>query len=116
MFHRVCPEHPSPRIRSNSGLEVTPEYLEKTILFLRENNYEIVPLGQVEKILNGDYLEKKFAVFTFDDGYADNYRFAYPIFKKHGVPFTIYVTTDLPDNKAILWWYLLEDLVLKKIN
>jgi peptidoglycan/xylan/chitin deacetylase (PgdA/CDA1 family) len=47
-----------------------------------------------------------------DDGYSDNYYSAYPIFKKHNIPFTIYITTDFPDRKAILWWYMLEDLIL----
>ena len=114
MFHRVCPDSPTPRIRGNAGLEVTPEYLENTIQFLRQNNYEIVSLTRATQILNGDYEEKKFAVFTFDDGYADNYLHAYPVLKKHAVPFTIYVATHLPDGEAVLWWYLLEDLVLRE--
>ena len=118
MFHRVCPSSSIPRIRGNAGLEVTPEYLENTILFLRQNNYEIVSLGRAAQILNGAKAKKKIAVFTFDDGYVDNYLHAYPILKKYEVPFTIYVTTHLPDGEAVLWWYLLEDLVLKqnKIN
>jgi len=114
MFHRVCPNKDEPRIRGNAGLEVTPEYLENIILFLRKNNYEIVPLTRAVQILNGTNENKKFAVFTFDDGYADNYQYAYPILKKHKVPFTIYVTTGLPDGKVVLWWYLLEDLILKE--
>jgi len=115
MFHRVCPNGSKRRIRGNSGLEVTPEYLESTIRFLRQNNYEIVSLTRAAQILSaGGNGEKKFAVFTFDDGYADNYLHAYPIFKKHEVPFTIYVTTQLPDGDAILWWYLLEDLILNE--
>jgi len=95
-------------------LEVTPEYLENTIQFLRKHNYEIVSLSRVAKILNDNYKKKKFAVFTFDDGYVDNYVYAYPIFKKHRVPFSIYVTTNFPDGNAILWWYILEDLILKE--
>jgi len=115
MFHRVCPNSTKRRIRSNSGLEVTPEYLESTINFLRQNDYEIVSLSRAAQILNtGDNIKKKFVVFTFDDGYADNYTHAYPIFKKHEVPFTIYVTTQLPDGDAILWWYLLEELILNE--
>jgi peptidoglycan/xylan/chitin deacetylase (PgdA/CDA1 family) len=93
---------------------VTPEYLENMIEFLRKNNYEIVSLTRATQILNGDQKGKKFVVFTFDDGYIDNYLYAYPIFKKHQVPFTIYVTTNLPDGEAILWWYFLEDLILKE--
>ena len=114
MFHRVCPESSRPRIRGNAGLEVTPEYLENTIKFLRKSNYEIVSLSRVAKILNDNYKKKKFAVLTFDDGYIDNYVHAYPIFKKHRVPFSIYVTTNFPDGNAILWWYILEDLILKE--
>jgi peptidoglycan/xylan/chitin deacetylase (PgdA/CDA1 family) len=114
MFHRVCPDSSKARIRGNAGLEVTPEYLENIILFLRKNNYEIVSLGRVDKILNENPGRKKFAVFTFDDGYIDNYLYAYPILKKYGIPFTIYVTTNFPEGKAILWWYLLEDLILRE--
>ena len=114
MFHRVCPESSRPRIRGNAGLEVTPEYLENTIKFLRKNNYEIISLSRVAKILNDNYKKKKFAVLTFDDGYIDNYVHAYPIFKKHRVPFSIYVTTNFPDGNGILWWYILEDLILKE--
>tara|TARA_Y100001934_G_C12382563_1_gene793325 strand:+ start:76 stop:1026 length:951 start_codon:yes stop_codon:yes gene_type:complete len=114
MFHRVCPKSSLPRVKGNSGLEVTPEYLEQTILFLRKKNYEIVSLNQAVQILKGHYIKKKFVVFTFDDGYVDNYLHAYPIFKKHSAPFVIYITTHLPDGKAILWWYLLEDLIVKE--
>ena len=114
MFHRVCPDSSTPRIRGNSGLEVTPEYLENTIRYLRENNYEIVSLARATQILNNNHREKRFVVFTFDDGYMDNYLYAYPIFKRHEVPFTIYVTTHFPDGEAILWWYLLEDLILEQ--
>ncbi len=56
---------------------------------------------------------KKFVIFTFDDGYKDNLLFAYPVFKKHNIPFTIYVTSSIPDKQAIIWWYILEDLILK---
>tara|TARA_B100000686_G_C16740405_1_gene946239 strand:- start:921 stop:1871 length:951 start_codon:yes stop_codon:yes gene_type:complete len=114
MFHRVCPDNAESRIRGNAGLEVTPEYLENTIFFLQKNNYEIVSLTRAAQILKKGFTDKKFAVFTFDDGYADNYLYAYPIFQKYHIPFTIYITTQMPDGEAILWWYLLEDLVLKE--
>jgi peptidoglycan/xylan/chitin deacetylase (PgdA/CDA1 family) len=113
MFHRVCPEVTSPRLRGNSGLEVTPEYLEKLIIYFSSKGYEFLSLDDVYKRLSEKKFKKKFLAFTFDDGYADNYEFAYPILKKHGIPSTIYLSTNYPDHKIGPWWCSLEELLLK---
>jgi peptidoglycan/xylan/chitin deacetylase (PgdA/CDA1 family) len=114
MFHRVVPESDSLRIHNHKSLEVTPEYLEQLILFFRKMDYQFVSLDELNVQAKADTPKKKFVVFTFDDGYVDNYTYAYPVFKKYQVPFTIYVTTGLPDGEAVLWWYLLEELVASK--
>ena len=57
-------------------------------------------------------IDKPFVAFTLDDGYLDNYTTAYPIFKRNHIPFCIFVATDFPDRKAILWWITIEDLIL----
>ncbi len=112
MFHRVCPEENRRRIGGASGLEVSPEYLERSVQYFLDNDYDLISLDRVAEILKGDKPAKKFIALTFDDGYADNFHFAYPVLKKYKVPFTIYVTTSFPEKSAILWWYLLEDFVL----
>src|SRR5438105_3082694 len=108
MFHRVLPETDKLRIHNHKSLEVSPEYLENLIQFFKKENYRFVSLDDVMQRGSNSKAQKKFVVFTFDDGYVDNYTYAYPIFKKHNVPFTIYVATSLPDGNAVLWWYLLE--------
>ena len=113
MFHRIAKRDNSLRIEKNRRNEVSPEFLELLINYLLTNAYEIVSLDEVYEILASRGKKKKFIAFTFDDGYGDVYSLAYPIFKKYGVPFTVYVSTKYPDKKAVLWWYLLEDLVLK---
>lgn len=93
-------------------LEVTAAYLENTIRYFLSEGYDIISLDAVHEILSGVREQnKKFVVFTFDDGYEDNYSVAYPIFKKYQAPFTVYVTTSFPDRQARLWWYALQDLV-----
>lgn len=114
VLHRVCPPVPGTRLQANAGMEMTPKKLEAVIQFLRDRAYEFISLDQLVERLANRKNKRKFVVFTFDDGYADNYLHAYPVLKKHEVPFTIYVTTSFPDQEAILWWYILEDLLLEK--
>jgi peptidoglycan/xylan/chitin deacetylase (PgdA/CDA1 family) len=114
MFHRVCEPKDRSAIKLNSVLEVTPAHLEKIIRYFLNEGYRFVSLDEVPGALNGKGVEKqKIVVFTFDDGYKDNFLLAYPILKKHHVPFTIYVTTSFPERTAVLWWYLLDELVKK---
>lgn len=108
MLHRVVDSRS--RIAANRDLEITADFLEKTILEYRQKGYTFVNLDEVADIIEKGNTKHKFVCFTFDDGYRDNYEIAYPIFKKYNIPFTIYVTTDFYEQKALLWWYVLEDL------
>ncbi|MFK8008561.1 MAG: polysaccharide deacetylase family protein [Saprospiraceae bacterium] len=115
-FHRVVKETMDLRIHNHQSLEVTPEQLEQTILFYKKKNYAFFSLDDLHHALTVEKPKQKFVVFTFDDGYRDNFTNAYPILKKHNIPFCIYVTTNFPDQKAILWWYLLEDFLREKTS
>lgn len=111
MLHRVH-RFELDKLSSNENMKISPEFLDSFIVELKSKGYEFISLDRVYEILQSGEKVKNKIVFTLDDGYLDNYTVAYPIFKKHNVPFTIYITTAFPDNKAILWWYILEDLIL----
>ena len=112
MLHRVVEER-SP-LAVNRELEVTPAFLEQTILKYKSAGYRFVSLDEVQQqVESREHAQHKFVCFTFDDGYADNYKLAYPIFKKHNCPFAIYIATDFPDKKALLWWYHLQEILLE---
>lgn len=112
MLHREYPFEAN-KLLSNENMKVSPEFLEGVIIELRSKEYEFISLDDVYEILiKGKKVNKKI-VFTLDDGYVDNYEIAYPIFRKYKVPFTIYITTSFPENTAILWWYILEDIILE---
>jgi len=112
MLHRVAPFEKN-RLFPNENMKVSPEFLEKFILELKDKEYEFISLDELYNILQNQKNVKKKIVFTLDDGYKDNYEIAYPIFKKHNVPFTIYLTTSFPNKNALLWWYVLEDLIIE---
>jgi peptidoglycan/xylan/chitin deacetylase (PgdA/CDA1 family) len=113
MFHRVIPPSVRPRLINHECLEVDPLHLEKIILYFKDRNYRFPSLDQLPQILACDHQQKS-VLFTFDDGYKDNLTYAYPIFKKHKIPFTVYITTNFINRKAVMWWYLLEEILLSK--
>ncbi len=113
MLHRVVEEERGrSQIVQNKVLEITAKNLEWLITFFLAMDYEIISLdGVVERLKNGRKSRRKFVAFTFDDGYADNFHVAYPIFRTYNVPLAIYVATSFPEGKAPLWWYPLEKLL-----
>ena len=108
MLHRVTSARS--RLAANNELEVTSLFLEQTILEYQQKGYRVVDMDEVYRVVKGGKQNGKFVCFTFDDGYLDNYTEAYPVFKKYNCPFTLYLTTDFLERKALLWWYVLEDL------
>jgi peptidoglycan/xylan/chitin deacetylase (PgdA/CDA1 family) len=114
MLHRVIP---TDQIQTGqrfipTDMEISTDEFENIITYFMERDYAFVSLDDIYNILHQDNINKKFIAITFDDGYVDVYNYAYPILKKRGVPFSINVTTGFPDRSVIIWWYLLEELLL----
>ena len=49
-------------------------------------------------------IDKPLAVITFDDGYLDNYRYAFPILKQHQASAIFFVSTQHIDGNQLFWW------------
>jgi peptidoglycan/xylan/chitin deacetylase (PgdA/CDA1 family) len=114
MLHQVRPEPPQD-FEPNRILKVTPEFLDTVICSVLEAGFDVIALDAVRDRLENP-TERPFACFTFDDGYCDNRDFAYPIFKRHNLPFAIYVSTDFADGTGDLWWVTLEDVLRTASN
>jgi peptidoglycan/xylan/chitin deacetylase (PgdA/CDA1 family) len=113
MFHRVVPSSKKERIHNHLSLEISPEQLETIIQYFKNNGYDFIQSDHLmEWLKENKDTGRKFTVLTFDDGYKDNLEYAYPVLKKHSIPFTIYITTEFPDKRAIFWWYVIEDILL----
>lgn len=110
MLHHVRPARQQD-FAPNALLEVTPDYLEAVVARVRANGFDIVSLDEAHDRLEAGSDGRPFVTFTFDDGYRDNAEYAYPVLKKHGVPFTIYLPTSFMDHEGELWWLVLEHTV-----
>ena len=96
MLHRVV-EHVS-NVPEQKELEVTVAWLEQKINEYRSKGYTFVSINNLPEY-------GRWVCLTFDDGYRDNYTLAYPMLKRLGVPFTVYVTSGFIDNQLSMWWY-----------
>jgi peptidoglycan/xylan/chitin deacetylase (PgdA/CDA1 family) len=114
MLQHVSPEPPS-KFEPSRALRVTPQFLERAIRQVQASGFEIVSLDEAHfRLIEGEY-RSRFACFTFDDGYRDNLEHAYPVFKRHDLPFAVYLPTDYVDGRGDLWWLALE-LVIAKVS
>ncbi len=65
---------------------MTPERFGEHMAALKDAGYSAISLAQLlEYVDNGLELPEKPVLITFDDGYASNYEFAYPILKKYNM-------------------------------
>lgn len=79
--------------RWDPALYVTRDHLESRLRFLAAEGYVILPLAEGLARLHAGTLPARAVAITVDDGTYDFYAVAYPVFKRLGVPITVYVTT-----------------------
>lgn len=81
------------------SLSVRPDDFDKQMKYLKDNGFNcITPHDLYEAFEEGAELPEKPFIITFDDGYDDNYKNAYPILKKYGFKGTIFVITSFLDR------------------
>lgn len=90
------------------SLRTSADFLDRTVRGLLARGVGIVSLDEALKRLELADAEP-FACFTFDDGYRDNLTVALPIFEKHAVPFSVYVTTCFLEHSIDNWWLGIAD-------
>lgn len=110
MLHHVRPPR-FEKFQPNRMLEIVPSFLEAVVTMLRDSDIDLVSLDEMHRRLTERDFRRRFACLTLDDGYRDNKDWAYPILKRHKVPFAIYVPTSFPDRLGILWWIMLEQVI-----
>ena len=84
-------------------LSIDKNFLEKEIEYLSKSGYVFLTFKKVDDLLNkGEKLPEKSVIMYFDDGFRDVYLNAYPVFKKHNLPFVFFITTDFVEQKRSL--------------
>ena len=93
MYHSIS-------YNEESSLNVTPENFSRQMEYLSKSGYKVISLDDyVEGLKNNTKFHPKTVVITFDDGFEDNYLYAFPVLAKHDMPATIFLITGYVDSK-----------------
>lgn len=89
-YHRVADDSPNPWTISTSAFAAQINWLR--------SRFDLVSLAVAQERIECHRNRFPTACITFDDGYAENLRFAIPLLLKHKIPFTYFVATDFVTN------------------
>jgi peptidoglycan/xylan/chitin deacetylase (PgdA/CDA1 family) len=103
MFHRVL-KRDDPRWETALHSWTVPDDVFDECLAFFRRHYALVKLDDVKASLEGTRrLPPRSLLITFDDGYADNSDYALPLLRKHRVPATVFVSSDVIGRNERLW-------------
>ena len=92
------------------GTEITPAAFEAQMKELNDHGITVISMQDLLAWKRGEKnIPPRCAVITFDDGYKAQYEVAWPILKKYGYPFTMFIYTEgvrggsLGGGGAITW-------------
>lgn len=90
MYHSV-----RPKAAKENRLVVSVDLFERQMRFLKARRYNVVPLESLAMLIKDKKrIPPKTIAITFDDGYKDNYTYAFPILKKYNLVATIFVIVN----------------------
>lgn len=115
MYHRVLPCAGIDAPFVQPGMYVTPGTFERHLQFLTAH-FELLTFRELlAKWDSGDWNDRaRYCVMTFDDGWVDNYRYAWPLLRRYGVPATIFLPTSLIGSDSRLWFDRLADVLSRR--
>ena len=96
------------------GLYLEPSKLEQRLDFLRQGEYNVLPLGEALKLLRAHELPLRSVSITFDDGTYDFFRLAHPLLKMYKFPATVYQTTYYSERQVPVFNLICSYLLWKR--
>lgn len=109
MFHRVVPRG-LPILYP--GFSVPVEAVEELLQTVRGLGWDMISLAEVHDRLHRRD-PRRFAAFSFDDGYLDNLNVALPVFRTYGAPMCVNIVPAALDRTMGYWWGGLEEIALR---
>jgi peptidoglycan/xylan/chitin deacetylase (PgdA/CDA1 family) len=103
MYHRVLPAAHADRATEQPGMYVSPETLDMHLTLL-QRYFQIVHLDDwLRNVAAGGAPAPLCCALTFDDGWRDNFDYAFPILRRHNCPATIFLVSRMIGTMDEFW-------------
>jgi peptidoglycan/xylan/chitin deacetylase (PgdA/CDA1 family) len=66
-----------------------------------------------DAVTHGRTLPDRAVAVTFDDGFVDTFEVAFPVLQRHGIPATVFVSTEHVENNEPFWFEITAHLMLR---
>lgn len=110
VYHIIRPSYPSDSYQIKA-LAQTPEVFDAQMKYLSDADYRVITFATLENYLNkGTPLPKNPVIISFDDGWSDQLKFAFPILQKYNYIATFFVFTNPINTRGFLTWDNLKTL------
>lgn len=104
MYHHVQPQSQAVD-KKQTATSVDNGVFDQQIQYLTSQDYTLLTAKELVNALAAkSQLPAKSIVITLDDGYLDNYQYAYPVFKKYNVKGNFMIATGLLGGTDYMSW------------
>jgi peptidoglycan/xylan/chitin deacetylase (PgdA/CDA1 family) len=107
-FHRAAPSAVWEKL-PNRSFYIDIEFLDRFLAHLAAQEWDVVTIGEALRRSGSSGNASRYVNFSIDDCYRDSFELVAPVFRRHNVPLTLFVTTGIPDGTVPLWSIGLED-------
>lgn len=102
LYHHIEPYELATKA-GHQSLTVDSGFFDQQMSYLQSAGYHSLTLDQlVQAIQTHQQVPAKSIVVTLDDGYSDNFTYAYPIMKKYGIVGNFAIATGLLENAGYM--------------
>lgn len=104
-YHRVLDNFDENTFEFDPELvSATSDQFELQMAFVKKHFNAVTFTMLIDAIERRKSIPKNAVVITFDDGFDDNYRVAFPILKRLGLTATIFLSTGYINTRRIFWF------------
>jgi len=97
-YHSIAPKNPN---WNRNFLSIEPELFEIQLKYFKKR-YKFITIDEYYQLKNQGGIKNNYLLLTIDDGFLDNWLYAFPILKKLNIPATIFVSPEMVDKKNTL--------------